>query len=306
MARMSARFSMHYQYLALLITLSLLITACERVRLLPGGRTPPQPTELATTPLPEGAQPGGLEAAFVSLASISGGQGERCYTLYRFYPDGLALYAAMACSEETPSRSSWADVEAWFRREDPDIPRGDYYRQGQRIWIRIVSYDSIYEIHELRSFQGEICPGEMVLQEPTVRTYSGVPSDLTQPVQEYMRIDKLIPDQEKPGSTTEANSPGGASDEACRVARFQILYRPSVALAGGQIEYRIQSDPGESCTLRYTLPDGTPSQASGTGAIRADRRGICSWIWEAGDQVGQAIVTVRIGGIEQDFRIEIR
>lgn len=277
--------------LSLIVLLSSVL-ACTWLGVIPAATPLPLPTELATTPLPEGGQLGELEVTFMSAISVDGFQDERCYKLYRFYPDGLVLYANFACFSPTPSAESWSEINRWFQRDNPDIHRGDYYLKDDRIWIRIVTYDDVHESTHLRSFQGEYCSDRMVLQEPTARYYTGVPSELMQPVLEYVRLQ----------TSGVESTPSGT----CRVAGFRVIYRPSVVLAGGQAEYQIQTDPGETCTLKYTAPDGTISEGQGAGRITADNLGVCTWTWELGEPKGEGIVTVTIDQITQDFGIEVR
>lgn len=273
------------------------LTACYRLGILPTATPLPLPTELATTPLPQGSQPGGLEAVFRSLVSIDGEKDSQCYKMYRFYLDGLALYADLACFERSPATGGWSELDRWFNRENREVARGDYILLGRQIWVRIVTYNSIYETTNLRSFQGEVCQDEMVLQEPTQTYYAGIPSELTQPVLEYIRLGTAV---EQP-AIPKADNP-----EPCHVARFQVIKRPSIVLSGNRAEYQIQTDPGETCALRYTAPDGAPSQAQGTGVTLADSQGICRWLWEVGPGEGIATVTVSIDEIRQDFQLEVR
>lgn len=266
--------------------------ACYRMGILQTATPLPLPQELATTPPPEGSRLGGLEGVFISVVSIDGYKDERCYKLYRFYPDGVVLYAYLACFEAAPITKIWSALDRWFRRENPDAFRGDYYIQNHRIFIRVVTYDYVHETVHLRSFQGKYCNDEMVIQEPAVRGYSGVPSNLTQPVLEYIRL-----------GVNPAENP---QPEGCRVAGFQLLRRPSVVIAGGQAGYRIRTDAGETCTLQYIPPDGKPSQAPGTGSITADSEGLCAWNWEVGTAEGIGTVTVTIDEISQEFSIEVR
>ena len=281
-------------YLFLLIMSFLPLVACDQLGIFPTATPLPLPTELSTTSLPSGSQPGNLEAIYVSLASIDGGQGSRCHTLYRFYPDGLALYAKNSCFDTPPSDESRAEIEEWFHRENHDLDRGDYFLIDHGVFIRIVSYNDVFETTSLSSFQGEYCNEKMVLQEPLVRGYSGIPSELTQPVLEYALLE------------TRGRPDGGRPGTAGQGAGFKILYRPSVAVAGNQAEYQVQTDPGETCVLVYTAPDGSPGPAMGTGEVVADDQGICTWTWEVGDLEGQGTVTVRIDQITQDFGIEVR
>ncbi len=293
-AVMKIIYARQFHNLLILIVGSFLFVACYRLAGYPSSTPLPQPTELATTPLPQGAQPGGLEKIFVSQVSDGGGQGSRCYNLYRFYSDGLALYASYACFEKPPSNRRISEIESWFHRENQDLDRGDYYHLDNLIITRIVSYNDILETTSLRTFQGEICNEKMVLQEPLVRGYSGIPSDLTQPVVEFFGLDPTSKSGEE------------AVDNSCHVAGFRLVFRPSVVLSGSQAEYQVQTDPGESCTLVYTTPDGSISQAPGTGSIIANNEGICSWLWDLGDIEGKGTVTISIDQIKQDFDIEVR
>lgn len=297
---------MKYRKLAFLMLVLLPVSACYRLGILPTPTPLPLPTELAKVSLPTGSQPGGLEAVFVSLVSADGGQDHQCHKLYRFYPDGLALYANFACSDAASVAESWPEIDSWFRRENRDIARGDYYTLGDRLWIRIVTYDPVSETTRLRSFQGEYCNDEMVLQEPAERYYTGVPAELTQPVLEYVRLEMTSQRHGTPALTGKTLTPESRNGAACHVAGFEIIKRPSIVLAGGQAEYQIQTDAGESCALQYVDPGGALSQASGAGTITADSRGICRWVWELGDQKGNGTVTVRIDEIIQDFNIEVR
>lgn len=288
----------------LLMALVLLMpTACSGLGILRSPTPLPLPTELAAAPLPKGSQPGGLDGVFRSLVSVDGEKGDRCYKLFRFYPDGLALFANFACFRRLPDAGAWADLDRWFNRENRDLARGDYSLLDQRIWVRIVTYNHIYETTSLRSFQGEVCLGQMVLQEPTQKTYTGIPSPLTQPVLEYFSLGRVV---QAPHPSGSSQLPENAGSESCHVAAFQIIKRPYIVISGGQVEYVIQTDPGESCTLQYTDPSGAPGQAQGTGAVTANQQGICRWLWQVGDQEGLATVTVSIGGITQDFQIEVR
>jgi hypothetical protein len=290
-------------HLLFVILAFLQIAGCYRLGVLPTATPLPLPTELATTPLPPGSQLGGLAAVFRSLASIDGEGDSRCYKLYRFYPEGLALYADLACFDRSPAAGDGSDLDRWFNRENREVARGDYFLLDQQIWVRIVTYNSIDETTRLRSFQGEFCQAEMVLQEPAQKYYAGIPSELTQPVLEYAGMGALA---HTPALSGASPNPGESGLEPCHVAGFRIIYRPSVALSGGQAEYQIQTDPGEICTLRYTAPDGTSSQARGTGAIIADSQGICRWLWDVGALEGFATVTVSIDEIRQDFQLELR
>jgi hypothetical protein len=81
----------------------------------------PLPTELAAAPLPEGSQPGGLAATFISVNSSAGVQDGRCHKLLRFCPDGLVLYSSSCFSVGAPADSLESEVARWFKRENPNI-----------------------------------------------------------------------------------------------------------------------------------------------------------------------------------------
>lgn len=257
----------------------------------------PHPTELATTPLPENSQPGGLEGIFISKVSIAGAQPERCYKLYRFYQDGEVLYADMACFDPSSNAKAWTEIDRWFNRENPQVLHGDYHRLKERIWIRVVGYDSIHEETYLRTFQGAYCKGQMVLQEPSVKTYSGVPSELTQPVVEYIKV-------QEPNSSNSSSEIDDSN--LCSLSGFRFIFRPLVVVSGGEAFFQVQTSPGETCSMQYTTPDGQRRQAEGTGTVIADQYGLCEWKWEVGPEEGTATVNITVEQISQDLELEIR
>ncbi|HSQ25791.1 MAG TPA: hypothetical protein VLM80_01580 [Anaerolineales bacterium] len=259
--------------------------------------TIPHPTELSTTPFPENSQPGGLEGIYISTISIAGAQPERCYKLYRFYQDGLVIYADFTCFEPSSNARTWAEIDRWFTPKNQQVLQGDYHIREQRIWIRVVGYDAVHEETYLRSFQGAHCNGQLVLQEPTVKIYSGVPSEITQPVLEYIKLQNPSSAQTTPNSSESAS---------CRLAGFRFISRPLAVVDGGEALFQVQTNPGQACTLQYTTPGGLLSLTPGTGAITADQRGICEWKWEVGPEEGPATVNISIGHISQDLELNIR
>ncbi len=257
----------------------------------------PNPTELATSPLPENSQPGGIEGIFISTVSIPGAQPERCYKLYRFYRGGVVLYADMTCFDPSSNATGWTEIDDWFNQENSQVLHGDYHRVEERIHIRVVGHDSIHEEIYLRTFEGAYCNGQMVLQEPSVKTYSGVPSDLTQPVVEYIKV------QEPTSSNT---SPELDNSNLCSLSGFRFIFRPLVVVSDGEALFQVQTNPGETCNLQYTTPDGQRRQAEGTGIVIADQRGLCEWKWEVGPEEGTASVNITVNQISQDLELEIR
>ena len=131
-------------YLYLICALWMLL-ACNRLSILPTASSLPLPTELATTPIPAGSQPGGLEAIFVSAASTDGVNNTQCYALFRFYQDGLVLGTDQRCLDVPTGELGWSDLSEWFTRDDADslIMRGDYYVREHRLWIRAVYHHPI-------------------------------------------------------------------------------------------------------------------------------------------------------------------
>ena len=259
--------------------------------------TLPHPNELATTPLPENSQQGGLEGIFISAVSTAGAQPERCYKLYRFYQDGLVIYAEFVCLEPSSNSRTWNEIDRWFNRENPQVFQGDYHMVEQRIWIRVVGYDSIYEETYLQSFQGAYCNGQMVLQEPTEQYFSGVPSELTQPVLEYIKLQEPASIQTPPDNSERAS---------CRLAGFRFISRPTTVVDSGQALFQVQTSPGQDCALQYTTPGGVLSQAPGTGTITADQYGVCTWKWGVGSEEGTSTVKITIENISQDLELNIR
>jgi hypothetical protein len=255
----------------------------------PASTPRPQPTELAGTSFPEDSQPGGLEATFISSAWVAGAQNERCHKLLRFLPDGRVLYSNFVCFPPTNDTAARVEeIAQWFIPENNDVTRGDYARLDGRVWLRIVEYDHIHETTYLRAFQGVQCSRKMVLQEPAVQTYSGIPSNLTEPVLEYVRLAGAAYQDEN-------------ETAACRAAGFRFLWRSYITLADGEAEYRIQTDPGEACALHYTAPDGAQQNT----LITAGGDGVCSLRWPVGSQRGEGRVTVTIDEIVQDFALKV-
>lgn len=278
------------QTLSFSLILTTLLGAC-LPPVFPGQSTPlPLPTELAPSPLPAEAQQGTLDSPFASLASTPGAGNERCYKLFRFYPDGLVVYTHFACFEQPPGIKTWQEIYAWFNRENENLDRGDYFTAGDRIWIRIVQFDPVNERVALRAYQGQYCDNDMVLQQPAVSGYSGIPSAITQPVLEYANIRPLAP----------------RTGQTCQITRFTVLARPSVALTGNDIQFEVQTRPSESCNLEYTPPALESKPDPIKVMATADDQGVCRWQWAAGDQPGKAVITMTIGAITQQFAIEIR
>jgi hypothetical protein len=266
--------------------------ACGLPGISPDPTPLPAPADLAIAPPPADSRLGGLEGIFVSVVSADHSEQQRCNKLYRFFEDGLVLYADYNCFEKATGFQRWAELDRLLDRDNPDRQRGDYYTQDQRLFVRIVEHDFIHEVTYLRSFQGEYCNRKMVLQEPAVTGYAGLPSELTSPVLEY------IWPEDTP--TREIQAEAG-----CHVASFRVTWRSYITLAGGRGRFQIQTDPGQLCTLRYTTPEGIEIKASGAGTITADDQGLCEWIWEVGEARGEGSITITIDEITQDFLIHI-
>jgi len=74
-----------------LVLIGALTIGC--VSLLSKATPLPMPTDLNAAPLPEDSTIGGLDGVFISRNSEAGYQGSSCYQMFRFYPDGLVLFA---------------------------------------------------------------------------------------------------------------------------------------------------------------------------------------------------------------------
>ncbi|GAP09946.1 hypothetical protein BECAL_01100 [Bellilinea caldifistulae] len=257
------------------------------------------PAELNAEPLPSDAVSGGMDEIFISRVSSPGKQPERCYKLYRFYPDGLVLYSQGECFESPPQSKDLSDIQRWLNRENTNLWRGDYSLRQNRIFLRVTVHDYVKEVTSVRYFQGVICEGQMVLQEPAVLTYAGLPSELNQPVLEYIAL-SLSSDQ----SQTENRK--NRSEMICPFVGFKIIHRPSIGLINRQALLEIQTNPRQTCTLTYTNPAGETLLNAAEGTIRADEQGLCRWLFETGSTAGNGTLTVQIGEITQSLQIEIR
>ena len=279
-----------------------MLLACNRLSIFPTATPLPLPTELATTPIPEGSQLGGLEATFVSVESAAGVKNTQCYALFRFYQDGLVLGTSQRCLDVPTGELRWSDLSAWFTRDKADslIMRGDYFIRDHSLLIRAVYHHPIQHTTSLRTYYGAFCDNEMVLvQDIHPAPLGGMP------IQDYIRLD--------PAPTTEVTAlhqTGSTSLDLtplpCHVTSFKFLHRTDITLVSSLAQYQIQTDPGVSCTLRYVTPDGRDSSDKGLGTIIADSQGICNWQWDVGDAAGDGIATVTIDEITQDFTIEIK
>jgi hypothetical protein len=249
----------------------------------------PLPADLAAAPFPADSKTGGLEGIYISTPSYPGEKNSRCHMLYRFYPEGLVLYSS-TCFTSPPGSSDVSQIETWFNQANISITRGDYATLEQQLIIRIVEPDAIHETVTLRIFQGAFCPSKMVLQEPGETYFSSVPSPASQPVLEFTRLD--------PGSPLQSPQ--------CRIPGFEFVRRPTIVLSGGQALFELRTDPGGTCSLVYTTPDGKVSQGAGTGEVQADPEGICRWLFDTGQAEGEAKVTIRVGIIEQDLYLDVR
>jgi hypothetical protein len=258
------------------------------------------PAELNAEPLPPDSVSGGMDEIFISKVSSAGQQPERCYKLFRFYPDGLVLYSQGNCFEKPPESKDLTAIQRWLNRENPKLWRGDYSLQENRIFLRVTVHDYVREVTSLRYFQGSICEGQMVLQEPAVLTYAGLPSELNQPVLEYLTLS---------GSSDQNQSENNRKNRretACSYIGFEIIRRPSIGFINRQALLEIQTNPRQTCTLTYTNPAGEILLSPAEGTIRADAQGLCRWLFETGNISGNGTLTVQIGEITQSLQIEIR
>ncbi|MCX7975579.1 MAG: hypothetical protein N2646_00765 [Bellilinea sp.] len=241
-----------------------------------------------------------MDEIFISRVSSAGKQPERCYKLFRFYPDGLVLYSGLSCFENLPGSKDLPAIQRWLNREDPTFFRGDYSLQQNRIFLRVTVHDYVREVTSLRYFQGNICNGQMVLQEPAVLTYAGLPYDLNQPVLEYLAL-SVSSDQNQ----TE-DSRKNRRETACEYVGFKIIRRPSIGFINRQALLEIQTNPHQACTLTYANPAGEILLSPAEGTIRADEEGLCRWLFEIGSITGNGTLIVQIGEITQSLQIEIR
>lgn len=284
-----------------LVLIGALTIGC--VSLLSKATPLPMPTDLNAAPLPEDSTIGGLDGVFISRNSEAGYQGSSCYQMFRFYPDGLVLFAYRACVDKPPTQDDTPDIHGWFNRENPDMWRGDYSVNQNRLFLRITGYDPIHEITFLRYFRGSFCGEQMVLQEPAVRFYSGVASPLTQPVQEFLALSSVtssIADQSLPPASKKGRN------EECQFIGFRFISRPTTTTKNGQSRLEIQTNPNQTCILTYISPAGITLLTANEGTIHADNEGICRWLFDIGSEAGTGTLIVQIGDITQSLSIDIR
>lgn len=143
----------------------------------------------------------------------------------------------------------------------------------------------------------------MVLQEPAVRGYAGLPSPLNQPVQEFLALSSIT------GDINDLSLPPASRkgrNEECRLIGFRFILRPTVTLKDGQSTLEIQTNPNQTCTLTYISPAGITLLTEQQGNIRADNEGVCRWLFDIGSDAGIGTLIVQIGDITQSLSIEIR
>jgi endonuclease YncB( thermonuclease family) len=96
------------------------------------------------------------------------------------------------------------------------------------------------------------------------------------------------------------STPVGAQD-------FTVLSLSSPVAAGSYASLSIQANPGSSCSLSYTTPAGTISQAKGLGGTAANSSGVCSWSWFIGSSTrpGTGSIKVTADGYTKNLSILI-
>lgn len=95
-------------------------------------------------------------------------------------------------------------------------------------------------------------------------------------------------------------TPAGAQE-------FTVVSLASPVEPGSYATLTIQTQAGASCSLSYTTPAGTKSQAKGLGATVASSSGLCSWRWIIGSSTrpGTGTLKVTAGGYTKNLAIVI-
>jgi hypothetical protein len=80
------------------------------------------------------------------------------------------------------------------------------------------------------------------------------------------------------------------------------------ASPGGNASVTIHAEPGATCSIIYTTPAGTKSNASGLSSKTADAQGVVSWTWLIGPNTkpGTGTITVECNGKSASTDIVIR
>ncbi len=102
------------------------------------------------------------------------------------------------------------------------------------------------------------------------------------------------------GSATQSSSPVVTAPSGSHAFAVQVSAEPGSVSRGQELTIRAQTDPGASCSIQVTYPDGYTSHASSLARVEtAGSDGSVSWSWRVGSTVtgtAHAIVSCSLGG----------
>ena len=109
--------------------------------------------QFAFSPTPQNGQAGNIEGLYYHRASsmmeildelsckADGWDDCTTYLLLRFYKDGVVVEAGVG-SEDRIDNGDLQKLQKWLNRETEDLPNGQYFISGNRIWLTTrVHYD---------------------------------------------------------------------------------------------------------------------------------------------------------------------
>lgn len=240
--------------------------------------TLPSPDELGAPALPEGWQPGGVDAVYATVRASSSGSRSDCYDLIRLHPDGEAR-RARRCSDRGPE--PLAERNSTWDADETDV--GDYAHQDGRLVLRLASWDPLTEAVSLHQLEAVACARAMAVREPAVRQPAGI-----------ARYELVT-------GTPVGDEPG------CDLPPFGFESLPLRVFAGPdrRAEVVIRTEPGVACSLRVSRPGGAPWPTAGDAQVEATADGRCVLSWPVGTITGTATLTITVGSATHDIDVEV-
>lgn len=104
-------------------------------------------------------------------------------------------------------------------------------------------------------------------------------------------------------TAASTNAPASPVTTAARPTNTAVAANNSTATSinvtspvarGGNATARIGTAPNAKCTIAYTTPSGTRSEAAGLEAKTADTKGEVSWTWVIGPSTNPGNATIRV------------
>jgi hypothetical protein len=240
-------------------------------------RPVPTPDELGAEALPATATVGGLDAVYVSEATSENAGGEPCFSLVRLAAAGEVRWFG-GCSRQEPQRLAERDG-TW---EDDDVDVGDYAVDGERIWLRLVTWDWLTGENYAVRYEGVRCGDRLHLRDVASRSRTNLLA--------FGLLD-----------------PGGPPGPDCEQPTYRVEQAADRTVAGDGRTSSITmlTDPGATCSLAYEGPDGRRWPETGTSDVTADADGRCVLEFPVGVATGTALVSVTIGLLTHEHELDL-